>query len=126
MESPAAQQMRLWGPLWTHSAFGFESQLKRIFHGKSDADIIKQLLFNVNVACTLQQVHKQLVECESEMTMNYLHGLTPRPRPSMMCIGSHTYILGQCTIIVPTTNLSAALNVTGNIEVFTRLYKDGL
>ena len=120
--------VHLWSPLWTHSAFGFESkngQLKHLFHGKSDANIVKQLLFNVDVACTLQQVHTQLVECESEATLAYLH-LTPRCRPNMVSIGSHTYILGQHKVITPTDDQLAALGTTGNIEVFMRLYKDGV
>ena len=37
--SHLAKYVRLWGSLWTHSAFGFENkngQLKHLFHGKSD------------------------------------------------------------------------------------------
>ncbi len=47
--------VRLWGPLWTHSLFGFENKnghLKHLFHGKSQ--IANQLLFNVDVSYTLQ------------------------------------------------------------------------
>ena len=38
--------VRLWGPLWTHSAFGFESKnghLKTLFHSKHD--ILHQLMY---------------------------------------------------------------------------------
>lgn len=62
--------VRLWGPLWMHLAFGFESkngQLKHLFHIKSN--IIRRLLFNIDVCCTLQQVHSKLLQCESEETM---------------------------------------------------------
>ena len=48
-----AKYLRLWGPLWTHSAFGFESKngrLKHLFHGNSD--IVHQLLFNIDVCYT--------------------------------------------------------------------------
>ena len=37
--------VRLWGPLWTHSAFGFEninSRLKCLFHGRSKFSIAIQ------------------------------------------------------------------------------------
>ena len=49
--SHLCKYVRLWGPLWTHSAFGFESkngQLKHLFHGKSN--VVNQLLFNVDVS----------------------------------------------------------------------------
>ena len=58
--------------VWTHSAFGFDGQLKHLFHGKSD--IVNQLLFNIDVSCTLQQVHPR---CESERTMMYIDPLPP-------------------------------------------------
>ena len=72
-----AKFVRLWGPLWTHSAFGFESKngrLKHLFHG--NWKIIHQLLFNLNVSYTLQKVHTRLLECESEQTINYLHHIS--------------------------------------------------
>ena len=75
--SHLAKYVRLWGLLWTHSAFGFENkngQLKHLFHGKSE--IVHQLLFNIDVSCTLQQVHPRLVECESERTMRYIDHLS--------------------------------------------------
>ena len=46
--SHLTKYVRLWGPLWTHSAFGFEStngQLSHLFHGNSEIDIVHQLLF---------------------------------------------------------------------------------
>ena len=45
-----AKCVRLWGPLWTHSAFGFGNmigQLKNLFHSRSQ--IFYQLLFNIDV-----------------------------------------------------------------------------
>ena len=42
--------VRLWGPLWTHSPFGFENKnghLKRFIHRRGN--IVPQLLFNVDV-----------------------------------------------------------------------------
>lgn len=88
-----AKYVRLWGPLWTHSAFGFESkngQLKHLFHGKTD--IVHQILFNIDVSYTLQQVHSQLVETECEETMNYIDRLSHHaPRKNMTCRQTHIH-----------------------------------
>ncbi len=48
----------LWGPLWTHSSFGYESKnghIKRFIHNK--LNVVKQLLFNVDVSITLQHIY---------------------------------------------------------------------
>ncbi len=120
--------VRLWGPLWTHSAFGFESKnghLKHLFHGKSD--IIHQLLFNVDVCYTLQQVHSRLVECESEQTMTYIDRVSHlAPRSNMMSIGTHTYVIGQYKVTTPAVEQSTALGYTSNIGIFSRMLKDGV
>lgn len=53
--------VRLWGSLWMHSAFGFESKnghLKHLHH--SWADIVDQLVFNIDVQQTLQLLHPEL------------------------------------------------------------------
>ncbi len=42
--------VRLWGPLWTHSDFGFESyngHLKYLFHSR--LNILDQLVFNLDI-----------------------------------------------------------------------------
>ena len=126
--SHLAKYVRLWGPLWTHSAFGFENkngQLKHLFHGKSD--IINQLLFNIDVSCTLQQVHPRLVQCESERTMTYIDRLSHlTPKTNMMCIGVHSYVVGHYRVSTPTIEQSTALRYTGNIGVFSRMLKDGV
>lgn len=123
-----AKYVRLWGPLWTHSTFGFESkngQLKYLFHGK--CNITHQLLFNVDVCHTLQQIHYHLTQVESEKVLNYVGALRhTNPRSNMKCINSHTYIVGQQKMAIPTVEQSAALNSNANIEVFYRLYKQGI
>ena len=133
--SHLTKYVRLWGPLWTHSAFGFESkngQLRRLFHGNSEIDIVHQLLFNVDISCTLVQVQKQLQEVESEKTLMYLnlcHGSGFVPRASMMCIGTNTYILGNCKSVTPTPEQSAAIGITSTdvtLEAFSRMYKEGV
>ena len=96
--------VHLWGHLWTHSTFSFESKsgcLKRIVHGNSD--IIHQLLFNIDVTHTLQQVHRKLIEHDSQETVSYIEQLSHlTPRSNMKCIGDHMYIVGKCKLIIPT------------------------
>lgn len=123
-----AKYVRLWGPLWTHSAFGFESkngQLKYLFHSK--CNITHQLLFNIDICYTLQQIHNHLTRSESEKVLNYIGTLNhTNPRSNMKSIGSHTYIVGQHKMFTPTVEQSSALGSNANIEVFYRLFKDGI
>ena len=56
--------------------------------------------------------------------IDHLSHLTPRS--NMMCIGIHTYVIGQYRISTPTTEQSTALRYTGNIGIFSRLLKDGV
>ena len=116
--------VRLWGPLWTHSAFGFENKngrLKHLFHGNSK--IFHQLVFNIDVTCTLQTVHTQLSKCESEEVLEYL--ANPY-RKNRVQIGEHTYVVGLCKVVSASTEQSIALERSGNIEVFFRMLKSGV
>lgn len=119
--------VRLWGPLWTHSAFGFESKngcLKRMIHGNSD--IVYQLLFNIDVAHTLHQVYANLLENDSQQTVSYIEQISHlTPRSNMKSIGSNMYIVGKCKLIVPTAEIAAIVD-SNSVEVFGRLFKDGV
>ena len=120
--------VRLWGPLWTTSAFGFENKngrLKHLFHGNSD--IIHQLLFNIDVCYTFQQVHTHLLERESEKTLEYINRVSGmNPRRNMVCIGEHAYFVGQHKVMTPTREQAIALGHDGIIEVFYRMFKSGV
>lgn len=126
--SHLSKYVRLWGPLWTHSAFGFENKnghLKRHIHGRGN--VVPQLMFNVDVSHTLQLVHYKLAQCESEKTMNFLNassGLAPRSNSTQ--IGEHLYIVGRCHVKSPTSEQCAALGVEGSIACFYKLYKNGV
>ena len=84
--------VRLWGPLWTHSAFGFENKnghLKRFFHGRGNT--VPQLMFNVDVSQTLQLVHMKLMETESPETISFLDSSSKlAPQSNMTRISEHT------------------------------------
>lgn len=65
--------VRLWGPLWTHSAFGFESMngyITSMIHSKHK--IADQLLFSIDVSNTLGTLQDQLVQTESEQTLSFI------------------------------------------------------
>ncbi len=118
--------VRLWGPLWTHSAFGFENkngQLKHLFHGKSD--ITHQILFNVDVSYTLQLLRPHLTENESDSCTSYIY--QPNRRLNMTCIGQKMYIVGQSRLTVPSAEQCYALAVRPDdrVQVFSRLLMDG-
>lgn len=124
--SHLTKYVRMWGPLWTHSLFGFESkngQLKHFFHGKSD--IHHQLLFNIEVSYSLQHILVKLAQYESERTISYFESGHAVARHSQN-IGQRCYIVGKLQIIKPTTIQSTALGSSSNIEVFLRLLKDGI
>ena len=111
--------VKLWGPLWTHSAFGFENKngrLKHLFHGNSR--IFHQLVFNIDLTYTLETVHRQLSMCESEEVLKYL--ANPYRKKGAQ-IGEHTYVVGLCKVMFTSTEQSIALEHSGNIEVFFRL-----
>ena len=97
--SHLSKYVRLWGPLWTHSAFGFESyngQLKYLFHSR--AKIVDQLAFNLDVQQTLQLLHLSLLQNESVEVLEFLNGMNGNiPKKGMRQIDEHTYILGKST-----------------------------
>ena len=119
--------VRLWGPLWTHSAFGFESkngQLKYLFHGKSD--IVHQLLFNINVGYTLQLMYPKLASYESQHVLQFIYQ-TNTSRSNMTLIGPNTYVVGPTSVVIPNGEQASALGTLAHhrIQTFSRLYKDG-
>ena len=88
------------------------------------SDVVHQLLFNVDICCTLQEVHSKLQVKESQRTLAYLanmYNLTPRPYMTM--IEAHYYVVGQCKVTEATSEQADVLSHTGNIEIFYRLMK---
>ncbi len=65
--------VKLWGPLWTHSAFSFESMngsLTGMLH--STRKIAEQLSFSIDVKHSLQQIISHLEENESPELLKYI------------------------------------------------------
>lgn len=123
--SHLTKYVRLWGPLWTHSAFGFESKngkLKNLFHSKHE--IVDQLLFNVDMCYTLQQVKARLVNTESDRTLGYINN-NFSVRSNMTLLEDHAYIVGKRFSANLTTEQSLTLQCNEGVEAFYRLFKDG-
>lgn len=82
------KHMRLCGPLWTHSAFDFESMngyITSMIHSKHK--IADQLLFSIDVSNTLGTLQDQLVQTESEQTLSTYSKNMSRILPGTYSVG---------------------------------------
>lgn len=115
--------MELWGPLWTHSAFGSENKngcLKRLFRGKNQ--IHQQLLFSINVSITMQLLHPALSSHEDASTMEFIdHISKAAPKSNITMISDHMYI-------ALTDKQCRGFNCSNNTvcSTFSKLFKDGI
>jgi len=126
--SHLTKYVRLWGPLWTHSAFGYESKngnIKYLIHGKNE--VVHQLIFNIDTAYTLQYIRSNFLN-ECEPTLHCIDAFTNHsPRNSeQTCIGSHTYIIGKSKTVTPSAEQARCLDYEQPITYFLRLIKDGI
>ena len=128
--SHLAKYVRLWGPLWTHSSFGYENKnghIKHFIHNKSD--VVKQLLFNLDVNLTLQQLYPNLEKHESDQVLEFLSPCAHVSRQhNMYYIANHMYAVGKLQSASLTTEQAFALGtgVGTKVELFTRLYAQGV
>lgn len=70
--SHLAKCVRLWEPLWTHSSFGYDSNNGHIKPFIHKSDVVRQLLFNIDVSITLQHIYPILRDTETHETLRYL------------------------------------------------------
>ncbi len=128
--SHLTKYVRLWGPLWTHSSFGYESKnghIKQFIHNKSN--VVRQLLFNVDVSITLQHLYPVLRETETHETLNFLSAVGhTEVRHNMHELQPYVYAVGKHYPTVLAGNEADALGLEPGtvVEAFTRLYKDGV
>jgi hypothetical protein len=89
--------VRLWGPMWTHSAFGYESKnghLKNMFHAKSS--VVDQLVFAADISLTLSLVQSSLEEKENEVALKFIEKMTGyAPLSNMIQLEEHVYAIGR-------------------------------
>ena len=124
--SHLCKYVRLWGPLWTHSLFGFESkngQLKRLFHGK---DIIfKQIMYNIDIDMTLQLIKQSLPESNATQFIDKISHAALRN--NMTRIDEHCYAVGSQFVINLTNEQQQAVRLEQRTcEIFQRLYYKGI
>ncbi len=90
------QYVRQWGPLWTHSAFGFESMnghLTSMLH--STYKVADQLLFSIDVHQTLSLLCDKLHDVENEQTLSFLSSsIGGLRRQNMMLLHPDIYAVG--------------------------------
>lgn len=117
--------VKLFGPLWTHSAFGSENKngrLKTLFHDKHQ--IHQQLLFSVDVRIMLQLLHP-IHSVHDESSMGFINHVTSAvPRSNMTFIRDHMYIVGPCKATDLTVEQSQAFHCCTNsiCDTFSKLY----
>ena len=119
--------VRLWGPLWTHSTFAFESKnghLKKLSHGKSS--FYQQMLFNIDVSQTLQLIQPIIDDTDSPMQTILRSNLDMGALQDKVCIGQHTYFLNGPSIEKPNADEKNALDCTGRIVKYKKLLKHGV
>ncbi len=119
--------VRLWGPLWTHSAFGFESKngtLKHLFHSRSN--IVDQLIFNVDVQQTLQLLDPTLQQESPEFLEFYMTMTGSAPRRGMRRITNGMYIVGGLQKKQVSYSLRSLLGtIPSETQAFSRAFVKG-
>ena len=121
--------VRLWGPLWTHSAFGFESLNRHItgmIHSKYK--IGGQLLFSIEVANTLALLAEKSEDIESDGTLQFLDMKLNHHRKNMSQIVEGTYSIGPLqSSVTEDEHVLVRQYFSENIIVsfFFRLYHKG-
>ena len=93
--------VRMWGPLWVYSCFGFKNMnghLKKMFHGTRQ--ILGQLVFTVKTQQSLVLKYK-LLHSENRMVLNFQVS-TSSSRSNMQSMslleeGKESLFLYQCT-----------------------------
>jgi hypothetical protein len=116
--SHMAYFVRLWGPLWTHSAFGFESMnghITGMIH--SSYNIAEQLLFSIDVATTMSILADRLKSVEDEETLTILSDTQGISRKNMLLLFTGTYSIGLLHSYTPTNDERQALTRLTRVRV---------
>lgn len=122
--------VQLWGPLWTHSLFGFENyngHITSMIHSKHK--VAEQLSFSLDTYQVVGNLADKLVESENDQTLNFLSPLSSIvtwPR-NMTPIMPGVYAIGKLQPASFTHEEISAIQrftgqVIGEILVFKNLY----
>ena len=67
------EHVRIWGPLWGFSAFGFESKNGHLMgHAHATYRVAEQLLFSLNLNQSLDVAQDKLLKTETEKTLAFM------------------------------------------------------
>lgn len=95
--------VRLWGPLWVYSMFGFENlngYFGNTFHGTRK--IVYQMGFQIQLAQTLPDKLLELSKTESLETRTYIESIVNKKRSNMTQIAANCYAIGKTSLHVLT------------------------
>ncbi len=125
-----AYYVRIWGPLWTHSLFGFESMnghLVSMLHSKRK--LAEQLIFSIDVSHTIGMLSDQLAGKENVDTMEFLKPMSSllQKRNNMTMISTGVYSIGPLSKLnINEEEQSAITGVThynlAEMTMFKKLY----
>lgn len=138
--SHLAKYVRIWGPLWTHSSFGFENKnghFKYFFMAKlilltsyclmlmydAHFNVYKKSFVTLSHQrfCIISTVEFCLLQDQTCCRWCWQQTLSfPRPPPQ----GFRTYAVGKRIVKTLSLQESTAISHSGPIEVFYRLYKE--
>ena len=91
-----ADFVRIWGPLWCYSMFGFESMNGTIdgkYHGTGK--IVSQISFNIQLEQSLPHKIKEWIDDESPSTKLYFEKIIGNQRGSMQKLSNEIYSSGK-------------------------------
>lgn len=124
-----SKYVRLWGPLWTHSAFGFESFngfLTSMVHSKFKLG--DQLLFSINVSDTLTVMKGKLEGTETDETLEYLSVNDNHQRSNMSELLPGVYSVGNFSSSLSPEESLVLAPIFGShlqeVRCFYRLYSN--
>jgi len=113
--------VRLWGPLWTHSLFGYENKnghIKHLFHG--NGDIYHQIIHNVDASLTMQQMRHHIQDEGTVSTRRRMSAIGDHQ-------GDHCYIIGSLAKAILNNEEKDATETNQEFNVvFFRMYKAGV
>ena len=138
--SHLCQYVRWWGPLWTHSTFGFESlngHLHRLFHGRGQ--VVDQMALSIDVELMQRELRPKIMkECHamSQFFSSLRSTTMPMCRPNMtlICNAHSTYAVGSTQpmpltmeekqVLAPELHVPTDL-VPDSTKSFSRIYHLG-
>lgn len=122
--------VRLWGPLWTHSLFGYESlngHLTSMIHSRYK--VAEQLSFSLEVIQTIGHLADKLVDVEDEDTIDFISPMSSlvSKRSNMMAVLPGIYSIGKLKVSSLTDEETLAMHEATSTSVrqinsFQKLY----